>query len=114
MRKISLVVSFLFACCCLFAQTHTRVCNEQIRSLRVARDVLVLGEEESLHISFDEMSHDVHFYTYTVTMLHSDLLSNEYLEGFTTRDITDYDHSLTTSRIYTHYWFNFPNEELRL
>ena len=114
MRKISLVVSFLFACCCLFAQTHTRVCNEQIRSLRVARDVLVLGEEESLHISFDEMSHDVHFYTYTVTMLHSDLLSNEYLEGFTTRDITDYEHSLNTSRIYTHYWFNFPNEDMRL
>ena len=80
----------------------------------MARDVLVLGEEESLHISFDEMSHDVHFYTYTVTMLHSDLLSNEYLEGFTTRDITDYEHSLNTSRIYTHYWFNFPNEDMRL
>ena len=70
--------------------------------------------DNTLHISFDEMSHDVHFYTYTVEMLHSDLLSSEYLQGFTTRDITNYDHSLNTSRTYTHYSFDFPNEDMRL
>ena len=114
MRKLVLILSFLCLVLGVIAQTHTRVYNEQIRTLRVARDVLRLGEDDQLHISFDEMSHDVHFYTYTVTMLHSDLLSSEYLQGFTTRNITDYEHSLNTSRIYTHYWFTFPNEDMKL
>jgi hypothetical protein len=60
------------------------------------------------------MSHDVHFYTYSVQMLGSELLSGEYLRGFTTRDITEYEHSINASREYTHYWFDFPNEDMRL
>ena len=70
-------------------------------------------------ISLDEMSHDVHFYTYTVCHLNADgnpsaLLSSEYLRGFTTMDITDYQHSINTQRDYTHYRFNFPNEDMQL
>ena len=105
---------FLSLVTSLVAQTHTRVYNENIRTLRVEREVLVLDEQEPLHISFDEMSHDVRMYTYSVQMINSDLLSSEYLQGFTTRDITDYAHSINTSREYTHYWFEFPNEDMRL
>ena len=114
MKKISCIGAFLCAVCGLLAQTHVRVFNEQIRTLRVAREVLVLDELEPLHISFDEMSHDVHFYTYSVEMLNSDLLSGEYLTGFTTKDISEYEHSMNTSREYTHYWFDFPNEDMTL
>ena len=122
MRKFILIESLCLLCLSLFAQTHTRVYNEQIRTLRVERRVLLLENgildgtdpDNTLHISFDEMSHDVHFYSYTVEMLHSDLLSGEYLQGFTTRDITNYEHSLNTSREYTHYSFDFPNEDMQL
>ena len=122
MRKIAVIVSFLVCCFGLSAQTHSRVFSEQIRTLRVERRVLLLEDkpidgsdaENTLHISFDEMSHEVHFYTYTVQMLNSDLLNSEYLQGFTTKDITDYEHSLNTSRIYTHYWFDFPNEDMQI
>ena len=82
---------------------------------------IVDGQDENntLEISFDEMSHDVHFYTYTVCHLNADgnpsaLLSSEYLSGFTTMDITDYQHSINTQRDYTHYRFNFPNEDMQL
>ena len=82
---------------------------------------IVDGQDENntLEISFDEMSHDVHFYTYTVCHLNADgnpsaLLSSEYLSGFTTMDITDYQHSINTQRDYTHYRFNFPNEDMHL
>ena len=111
MKRFAFIVLF-FACISgMHAQTHTRTLNENIRTLRVERQVLLLengivdgsNPDNTLHISFDEMSHDVHFYTYTVEMLHSNLLSNEYLQGFTTRDITEYDHSMNTSREYTHY-----------
>lgn len=114
MRKFAFIVAFLSVLSVAHAQTHTHVYDPNIRTLRVERDVLRLGEEDQLHISFDEMSHDVHFYTYTVQMCNSDLLSNEYLKGFTTQDIVDYEHSLNTSREYTHYWFDFPNEDMQL
>ena len=121
-KKSAFIVIFLSLVTGLVAQTYTRVYNENIRTLRVERMALVLDNgvvdgsdpENTLHISFDEMSHDVHFYTYSVLMLHSDLLSNEYLNGFTTRDIPDYTHSINTSREYTHYWFDFPNEDMVL
>ena len=76
--------------------------------------MLLLGEDDQLHISFDEMSHDVHLYTYTVEMLQSQLTSGEYLRVFTKADITNYEHSINTSREYTHYWFDFPNEDMQL
>ena len=122
MKRISLILVLFFICAGLYAQTLARIYNEQIRTLNVERKMLVLDgaaidgsdEENTLHISFDEMSHDVHLYTYTVEMLHTDLLSSEYLQGFTTKDITDYEHSMNTSREYTHYWFNFPNEDMAI
>ncbi len=132
MNKIKALILFLCCTIGLAAQTHTRVFNEQIRTLRVERAFLVLEEgrvdgadpENTLHISFDEMSHDLHFYTYSVKMLdcsapddglmrpNEALLSGEYLQGFTTQDITAYDHSVNTSREYTHYSFDFPNENM--
>ena len=127
MRKIAYIFLLLLTCAGVQAQTSARVFNEHIRTLRVERSFLALrngvvdGSEEdnTLHISFDEMSHDVHFYTYTVRHMNADgtedgLFSNEYLRGFTTRDITDYAHSINTSREYTHYTFDFPNEEMVL
>ena len=114
MRKITFIVLFLMCSWGLAAQTHTRIFNEKVRTLRVAREVLQLDNIQPLHISFDEMSHDVHFYTYTITQQNSNLLSNEYLQGFTTKDITDYEHSINTSREYTHYWFDFPNEDMMI
>jgi len=114
MKKIAFILIFLSVFTGMKAQTHVRVYNEQIRTMRVERRVLLLDEQEPLSISFDEMSHDVHFYTYTVAMLHSDLMSSEYLQGFTTKDITEYEHSMNTSREYTHYRFEFPNEDMHL
>ena len=135
MRKIVFIFLFCVLSLSLLAQTHTRVFNEQIRTLRVERKVLLLENgvvdgmepDNTLHISFDEMSHDVRMYTYTVQMMNCSaslndglmkandgMLSSEYLWGFTTRDITDYEHSINTSREYTHYWFDFPNEDMAI
>ena len=130
MRKIASILLLLTMCLSIQAQISVRVFNEQIRTLRVlpARAYLVLNEEQidgsdpenTLYVSFDEMSHDVHFYTYTVQMVtasgevNESLLSSEYLSGFTTQDITYYEHSSNTTREYTHYQFAFPNENMAL
>ena len=122
MRKTVLILVFLALVCVVRAQTHARTFNEYVRTLRVERRVLVLQDgvvdgsdpDNTLHISFDEMSHDVHFYSYTVSMPEASLLSNEYVQGFTTQDITDFEHSMNTAREYTHYRFDFPNSEMVL
>ena len=123
MRKIALILVIFVCSTTAFGQTFTKIFNEHIRTLRVERKFLVLDngvvdgsdEENTLHISFDEMSHDVHFYTYSVVRPYEYYLSSsEYLQGFTTQDITNYEHSINTSREYTHYWFDFPNEDMRL
>jgi len=73
----------------------------------------------TLSISFDELSHDIKQYAYTVEHLDSkrqkdDLQSFEYIHGFTREDIVDYTTSLNTRVNYTHYRFDFPNENMQI
>lgn len=117
--------------CALGCVLAVHVCASEIRTLRVQyvdpetgeplqmpeRPVLTLGEGV-VEISFDEMSQDFRQYTYTLR--HCDasgkpdnLASVEYLDGFTTADITDYAPSLNTQQVYTHYRFLFPNDDMR-
>ena len=144
MRKIAFIICLIWLAVHVHAQVHVRTYNydEVIRTVRVLRAdniedgrqlaperpfLILYGETidgsepaNTLHISFDQMSHNVHTYTYTVVHMNaertkeSDLLSSEYLSGFTTADITDYEHSINTTRAYTHYWFTFPNADMQL
>ena len=106
---------------------HTAIYKPNIHTLRlkyadiedVERPFLVLGDDDyRLDISFDEMSHSTHLYTYTLLHLNQDftlsgLQQTEYLDGFTTADITDIEHSSLTQTLYTHYRFEFPNDDMR-
>ena len=79
--------------------------------------ILNLNGSETLQISFDEMSHQSHAYSYKVLHCDADwtqsnINSSEYLTGFTTGDITDSRLSMNTSILYTHYHFNLPNENM--
>lgn len=128
MKHLAVIVSALCLGISAFAQTvyRTEVKNPDVRSLRIRyegnatlqRPILTLGTDEVLEISFDELSHNTHNYTYTLLHLNADrtessLSSVEYLAGFPTADITDYDYSLNTQQLYTHYRFTFPNEEMQ-
>lgn len=122
------------------AQHYTCAYAQNIRTLRVRyqseaenpsgsvqRPFLVLENrlvdgsdpENTLEISFDEMSHDMRMYSYTIRHLdydwqESSLSSYEYVQGFTTADIDDYALSVNTQQIYTNYRFLFPNEDMQL
>ena len=91
------------------------------RPFLVLENGLVDGSEanNTLEISFDEMSHDMRMYSYTIRHLdydwqESSLSSYEYVQGFTTADIDDYALSVNTQQIYTNYRFLFPNEDMQL
>ena len=139
--KRGLILLLLMVSIAGYAQHRTQVLDSDIRTLRmrymiealepsgtVSRPYLVLpesgvidgsDEENALEISFDEMSHDVHQYSYRVLHCNRDwtessISSYEYVDGFTTADIVDYEHSMNTQQAYTHYSFAFPNEEMQL
>ena len=105
---------------------HT-IHNPQIKSLQVVVNqdwlspaVMRLGTDDVLNVSFDELSHDYHRYTYRVEHCEADwtpstaLFESDWLEGFNTNPIDDYDPSVNTTVAYTHYRFKIPNDRMRL
>ena len=139
--KRRLILLLLMVSIAGYAQHRTQVMDSDIRTLRmrylmealepsghVSRPYLVLPEngvidgseaENTLEISFDELSHDVHQYSYRVVHCNRDwtesaISSYDYVDGFTTADVVDYEHSLNTQQAYTHYSFVFPNEDMQL
>ncbi len=127
MKRILVVSILLFMVFVSYAQViQTCVLKPNVHTLRIRyvdgevmqRPFLQLKGEDVLEISFDELSHTTKNYTYTVLHLNADytpseLQSFEYLQGFTTADITDYDYSLNTQQLYTHYRFTFPNDDMK-
>ena len=111
----------------LTAGAKNIISDPQIKSLQavVNQDwlspaVMRLGSDDILNVSFDELSHDYHHYTYRVEHCEADwtpstsLFESDWLEGFNGNPIDDYAPSVNTTVAYTHYWFQIPNEHIRL
>ena len=133
-----MILAFLPVQILLAGETYeTCILKDEIKTLRVQyaetdgllqrpyltlpRDGIIDGSEprNTLDISFDCLSHDTRRYTYSLLHLNADrtespLSSFEYLDGYTTQDIVDYELSVNTQQEYTHYHFFFPNEDMRL
>lgn len=78
----------------------------------------MIGDGQVLEISFDQLSHETHAYSYTLVHLNADgtpssLSQNEYIRGYNSLDITDYEHSFNTQQLYTHYRFTFPSDDMQ-
>lgn len=120
----------LFFLCLLFPvlmqSQKTCVNVPHIKTLRViandnwlAYPVIRLNTADQVEISFDELTHEYHRYTYKITHCNadwtpSDLFDTDYLQGFNDNVIDDYQNSLNTSMLYTHYRFTLPNNEAQL
>lgn len=110
-----------------FAQRNV-IYSSDIASLQVVAGirwqelpVIRLGGPEAVNISFDEMSHEYHRYTYKVIHLEGDfsesqeLFVSDYISGFNEGLlIDDFEESVNTTRLYTHYTFQVPNSQCRL
>lgn len=76
---------------------------------------------DSIHVSFDEMSHDNHRYIYKVEHCEADwtvsqgVFGSDFVEGFNDDLlIEDNGQSMNTNRLYTHYSLTIPNEQCRI
>lgn len=73
-----------------------------------------------LNIGFDELSHDYHRYLYRLEHCEfdwspsDDIFESDWLDGFNNNPIDDYEPSLNTTVLYTHYRLQVPNERCRI
>ena len=107
------------------AQRH-EILVDHVRTLQVLVNdkwnetpLLHLGSDESLTISFDDLTHEYCRYRYKVEpcnfdwSLNESIFDSDYLSGETgNQPIETYEKSLNTTVLYTHYSFNFPNDRV--
>ena len=110
----------------LTALAHHSILSPNVKSLEVIMNddftslpVLQSGQD-ILYIGFDELSHNYHRYVYRLEPCNPDwtpvegLFDSDWLEGFNSQPIEDYQNSLNTNVLYTHYQFQIPNEQTRV
>lgn len=98
--------------------------SPRIKTLKVTANddwlsapVLTLGTDDVLHIAFDELSHTYHRFVYHIEHCEADwtpsrdLFESDYLYGFNDSPIEDYENSINTTVLYTHYALQIPNEK---
>lgn len=111
----------------LFGQAKHSIVSPNVKTLQVvvnkewlSMPIMTLGSNDVLNVSFDEMSHNYHRYIVHLEHCEPDwtptegLFESDWLEGFNDWPIENYDNSLNTTVLYTHYKFQIPNEQCRL
>ena len=102
---------------------HNQIFNERIATLQVVGDdnwqsmpIVELGGQ-AMNISFDDLTHEYHRYTYRIEHLDAywqpteQLFSSDFIDGFTEGNTIDpVDESYGTNTLYTHYRLSLPNE----
>lgn len=119
----------LLLVCIVYSKAHsqrTEIHTPHIRTVQVianndytAPAVICLGNDETVEVSFDRLTHDYHRYQYVLTHCNadwtpSDISETEYLDGFNDNPIENADISVNTTLPYTHYQFTLPNEQVKL
>lgn len=103
-----------------------RIYRKNIRTAELRSDgfemshpIIQLGSNQHLLLSFDDLDADLKSYSYTLIQCNadwepSDLMSSEYIEGFTDNTINDHGYSFNALQKYTHYSATFPNNSTRI
>ncbi len=81
--------------------------------------IIELNTNEKLLLSFDDLEDEVKSYSFKIQHCNSnweasELMPNEYVDGFLTDQINDYQFSLNTTTPYIHYELVFPTDYMRL
>ena len=127
MKHITCCLLFVFSICLSAQNTVYRTCifDSNIKTLQAGTSdnkfnsyLLELNNNATLQISFDELSHENHFYRYRVLHCNADwtlsnISENEYINGFTTDNITENALSEVTTVPYTHYKLTVPNSNMQ-
>lgn len=109
-------------------QAKHRILSPNLKTLQVVVNdnwtdplpVMTLRSDDVLNVGFDELSHNFHRFIVHVEHCEpdwspsEDIFESDWLEGFNDWALDDYDNSLNTTVLYTHYSFQLPNDQCRL
>ena len=110
----------------LIGHGKSSISNPNVKTLQVVVNddwlspPIMRLQGDVLHVAFDELSHDYHRYIYRLEHCEfdwspsEDIFESDWLEGFNDNPIEDYENSLNTTVLYTHYQLQIPNERCRL
>lgn len=127
MKRFLIILPLLLACTAAPADAQrNEAFNKSIKTIQVMANgdwelppIIELGTDDYIEISFDELSHQYHRYTYKITHCNADWQPSElseldYLEGFNGNTIDYYANSFNTTMLYTHYALEIPNEDVSI
>ena len=124
-HKLSLILLLLLAT--LASWGENRIFSSRVKTLTSMvgtdwqnRPVMSLGSDDVLHIGFDEFSHNYHRLTCHLDhceadwSVSEDIFESDWLQGFNDWQIDNYQNSINTTVLYTHYQLTIPNEYCQL
>jgi virulence-associated protein VagC len=103
-----------------------QVYNDKIKTVQFYKEgwnlsypIITLNSNETLTFQFDLLDDQAETYYYTFVHCDkdwkkSDILTNDYLEGFAENPVEDYQASFNTTISYFHYNISFPNDKVKL
>ena len=125
MKRTLFFLAYIASCLVAIGKSH--IISPNVKTLQVvvnqqwmSMPILTLGSDDVLNVGFDELSHTYHRYIVHLEHCNPDwsptesLFENDWLEGFNNWPIEEYENSLNTTVLYTHYTLQIPNEQCKL
>lgn len=96
---------------------NIRTVRAEVLGIPLAEPIIALNGDEQILLSFDDMSYETKSYNYAIVHCNADwtpssLAEVEYIDGFLTGTIDDYEQSISTTVLYTNYQLLFPNDDM--
>ena len=125
-RLILLLVVSLNAISALSNDSQTGIFSVDFKTLQVQLEgkefvppVMILGSNDRLTVSFDELKDDVNYLRYYLEHCDalwkpSGLVADEYVTGFNEGAVDDYRFSAANTVNYVHYSITIPNEDINV
>lgn len=125
---------FLFSCLMLLLfpfsakAQRNKIYSDSIASLQVVMNdnwqempIIKLNTDDIINIDFDDFTHSYHRYAYKIEHCDADwsvsqgIFSSDYIEGFAENNvIEDFEESINTTNLYSHYHFQIPDDNVKL
>lgn len=103
-----------------------KISESQIKTIQIYRTgselsdpIIELGKEESITLSFDDLSDNPNTFSYSIKHCtkdwkESNLALSEYMDGFEINQLSNFTSSTGTTVPYTHYQVQIPNNDVKI